>query len=55
MDISEINFSKLIFPLEKKLLEVSHGDIEELESLKEYIVEKMKSRQTAHPSVGEGR
>lgn len=28
---------------------------EELETLKEYIVEKVKARQTGHPSVGEGR
>lgn len=28
---------------------------EELEVLKEYIVEKMKSRQTDHPPVGDGR
>lgn len=28
---------------------------EELENLKEYIVEKVKARQTGHPSVGEGR
>ncbi len=33
MDISEINFSKVTFPLEKKLLDVSDGDIEEFEKL----------------------
>lgn len=33
MDISEINFSKVIFPLEMKLLEVTDRDIEEFEKL----------------------
>ena len=28
---------------------------EELETLREYIVEKVKDRQTNHPSVGEER
>lgn len=28
MNISEINFSKVVFPLEKELLDVCDGDIE---------------------------
>ena len=43
MDISEINFSKVVFPLEKKLLDVSDGDIEEFEKLID-IVSKMTFR-----------
>lgn len=43
MDISKINFSKIIFPLEKKLLEVSNGDIEEFEKLID-VVGKMTFR-----------
>lgn|GEM_PF-3893675 len=36
MNISDINFSKVVFPLEKELLDVCDGDIEE----------KVKDRQT---------
>ncbi len=44
MNITEINFSKVIFPLEKELLDVCDGDRSAL-----------KDRQTDHPSVGEER
>ena len=43
MDISAINFSKVIFPLEKKILDVSDGDIEEFEKLID-VVGKMTFR-----------
>lgn len=33
MNISEINFSKVVFPLEKELLDVCDGDIEEFQRL----------------------
>ena len=44
MNISEINFSKVVFPLEMELLGACDEDIEELGSLREYIVQKKKSR-----------
>ena len=37
MNISEINFSKVVFPLEKELLDVCDGDIEEFQRLIDII------------------
>ena len=37
MNISEINFSKVVFPLEKELLDVCDGDIDEFQRLIDII------------------
>ena len=37
MNISDINFSKVVFPLEKELLDVCDGDIDEFQRLIDII------------------